>query len=503
MDRDEPNTSRKIGAFIAIALLIAATLWFFSGTEKPESPSVTTVSGQEPPPHAATVDSDIPAPEIDTNEVVEDVPIEPVVDAPLETREESVSLTIRVFDRDTGEAVAGVPVHAMRFKVNVEGNQIQLQSGGRLIPINDGNGEEVLANDPPVGVTNSKGVVVVENAEPGQYIIVTDRHGFYGPSDAQQVSLQGSPLKQTHDIRVSKAGGLTGRALLNGEPLSNKTLTITAYPGGQRWNVELDSTGHFTQHDVPNLSGTVRGRVYLTPSDMRVSAVENVVVAPGESSTVDFHFTTGTSSIDGHVYRVSDGSPLRCRVTVIWQFEDGEIGNSENVETRTDEDGYFSFEKLTYGTALISAFPQDIPGTRKYRRRIEFKEGVHEKIEFPVYDTSIQAEIMSVPEWGRTVSLLAFPGDYKSPPRLNSEADLMRSEENLISVAPVNGGKATLTGLPPGRYTMTVSAMPSGPWPQEYFKVFADIRRVTTKIELTEQNPHINLRFDFADVLDD
>jgi hypothetical protein len=348
-------------------------------------------------------------------------------------------------------------------------------------------------------VSGPSGDFAVTSLAPGNYFFATGATPEYKASDPRNVFELSEDEVNFVQIEIKKAGTLEGRVLLNGEPLPNTDVLIISYPRGPRLNTSTDSEGRYRIEGAETFEGNVRGEITLADGTNRESLIVTTKIEPGKTTTVDFDFAAGSATIEGRVYRASDNAPLPCGLNLLWQYADGERANRDRVEVRTDEDGYFIVENVLSGSVLVEAFP-DFAGTLKHRKRIEVSDGETARVDFPFEQTYITVNVSNIPE-SRTQAVLALPGDYDVPSPMTSWEQLMQIEDDMLCVGFIQDGRGHLNGLTPGRYTIVASALPTGPYFQDYIALgdeyLAKVRRVATTIDLTEDNPNLTIHLDF------
>lgn len=345
-------------------------------------------------------------------------------------------LTGRIYDTSTNTGLAQITVRALR-------------RSGPFLSINEGS-----------TVTDVDGAYAFEGLPIGTYTILRDEtESFHGNLSAK------TNVTFTMDNRVnfpvSKGTVISGTVYWGDVPAADIEFALNYEDGNVSVGTKLvehqihtDENGQFLVAGVKSFDGILYGTARLTDNNSIFSNwVQNVSLSEGDFMTVDLKFDIGTASVQGRFTQA--GKPLR-NTTVIWYSVNV---NGMQQRAKTDSDGYYSFELLPPGPAVVDLFfPVSYAGTT---RPIDVKDGEQLELDVNLPSGSFTFSVNNLPRRMRNTWVSVFDGDYEIPTSISPRDWITQrrfERKGLARIWPKTPG--ILRGLPPGDYKFVVLAGP-------------------------------------------
>ncbi len=516
-------------ALALLIVLVAAVGAFWYLMREDQEPAGSELAGLEPTAASQTFLStnsgdplaEAPRP---AEEVAVLVEAEPDV-AKIETANQLEGL---VYDAASREGVQGIPVYYARVPADplvqivyevettpsltlVVAHEAEIPEGIEVTQKrdasytnNDGQQVESLYATlklTQIGESDSAGRFVVEELAPGDYAIVAGIANNYRPIKYERVQIA-SDKSFSVDIVLTKAAGLRGLVTQAGVPVADSQLRIDAYPSAG-WRTVTDADGQYNLEGIEPVEGLFRGFLNLPNGVTLASRMTRLQLQGGQITNHNFEFSGGSASLKGKIYRQSDGSPLTGHYFVDWQFlfEDENTTDRDSLRAQIEPDGTFSLGDFQDGPAIVSVFPRGVDGTLRFVDLVELTPGTESTVDFPVWDTAINFEVANMPADAVIQAVFAVEGEYYIPRKLKSFKEQTEIEAYMVAVAFIENGKAKISGLPPGQYTVVASALPTGYHYAEIVAMgpefFERAQRVLKVIEVTEDVPNVTVNLDF------
>jgi len=365
---------------------------------------------------------------------------------------------------ENGEPAPGTPVRAMRQVIRT--GERRLESAG-------------------TDTTDDRGMYRIFALQPGQYVVYAQprNQGLGGlqSSIATEIEAAVQQMAQATGGGGAGLGGRGGGAAGRGGQLGD----LLGQLGGGRGQQVLDQ---LQQQLNPEGQPSVTYAPVFYPGSTSPSSASRVDVTAGqERYGVDFQLQlTQTSQIDGTVLSPDDAQPNGTQITLVPKDSlPGLPGNTQT--TRAGQNGQFTFRNVIPGQYSVVARGQVRPaavagetevaaaaGGRGGGGRGGGRGGAPAEVLWAVADVSVdgrdQAGVSLQLQRGMTISgRVAFDGQGAPP------ADLTRIRVNLTTVGTPDvdfggipaaavdaSGRFTITGVPPGRYSLRANGQGGG-----------------------------------------
>ncbi len=364
----------------------------------------------------------------------------------------------RVFDGTTKAGVPGARINVYKHS----SSSIGMLSSQAMVPSTS------IHN----ASTNDSGEFMIDGLAGGAYMLVLETLPNYPSTQdgraSRRVRLDAESDPLHIDFAVFKGGTLSGRLLLNGEPLANTSVVLDSAPNLLFESIESDALGRYQIEGIPPYDGSVRSRLSVYGT-LRATPYIYLSIEDGKTTDLDFDFLAGTSSISGNLYYHRKNGSVEAtpgKMVVTYRYVDGEIYNLENLDIRSDENGHFFIEGLWGGEITLGVYPS-IDGVHRHRHKIDLAEGAAVAHDFHFYETQIKVSVKEMPpNTGLDYWLVALAGELEIP-ELSVVERRAFIDANQLCVGwlrsnPEGGASGTLGGLPPGEYQVFAGGVPSG-----------------------------------------
>lgn len=306
------------------------------------------------------------------------------------------------------------------------------------------------------------------------------------------------------DFPLKKGGVMTGIALLGDEPLANTVISFSEFSAGSTISipdVTTDSEGRYRIEGLGEFTGSIQPRRTQANGSSQVALVVPVEIHYGEETEVMIDFAAGTSSIEGTVYFENTNTPIEASIAIYfgWEIEGEWI--EEIIRARTDENGRYLAENLPAGIAEMHIFPRNVPNRIERIETVQLAEGQRVQKDIVITSVSIVATVTNIAADTKELFVVAHPGEVTV--QMTNMAEFAQLRDTMVGVSqnrPGSGGThvAELSGLNPGRYTITAMA-----WPATYSlatvqaygyeRLFADIRSKSVFVTVEPNDTEITL----------
>lgn len=442
------------------------------------APAETPVSGLEPPrPEVEMIPVEEPAVAVAESTPPPEPQVEP------EEPNVTASVTGRVFKYTDGESVANAEVKLIMY-----------------------------TQDGPTtksATTDEDGKYTIRDIQEGRYTVtVGKRPGnehLSLPNNLPTFSVtSASKSERKLDIQLNEGGVMTGLALLGGNPLRNTNIRFSEFSAGQSIDIPettTDSEGRYRIEGLGEFTGSLVPRRTTENGNSQAALAVPVEIRPNEETEITIDFTSGSASIEGTIYYENTQRPIPARIAIYfgWMIDGEWI--EEIINVRTDQSGNFLAENLPAGNAEMHISPENVGRGIERIESVVLADGERATRDVIITSAAVVADIYNIPSGTKELYLLAHPGE--TIVSIDNMANFSRLRDTMVGLSQNWPGSnksytATLEGLMPGRYTITVSA-----WPATYSlatvqaygyeNLFRDIRSVSTFITVTDSDTEIKV----------
>ncbi|MEO8548334.1 MAG: carboxypeptidase regulatory-like domain-containing protein [Kofleriaceae bacterium] len=300
-------------------------------------------------------------------------------------------------------------------------------------------GAMITAGQRDVTTTSSgDGAFTLRGLAPGQYQLHADLDGT-GSSPIQAVSVAVGEQRNGVVLDLSQRGSIEGTIVDDhGAPLED---AIVVWSRSESEETQRGTTDSHGRYSIGSLVGggayhpTVRRHEQETPLPIVAGQTSVTLEGPNAHASVDLTVKLARMSISGTVVDQAGAGVPDARVDVVAQPQDGAAvfyGWVRNPGTMTAESGAFTIPGLAAGTYAVRA------------RGADNSEAIVRGVTAGTRDVRLELRAASSIE----VTLVGFS---ETP---SVDAQNVRGDFKTY-YGMVNGDRATLTGLPPGRYIVT------------------------------------------------
>jgi len=281
-------------------------------------------------------------------------------------------------------------------------------------------------------------------------------------------------------IVLSQGGSIEGEITFNGRPVSGQEVMVDYSLANHAISYSrgvTDSKGSYRIAHLPE--GEPRVVVYPKHGGNNVDKL--AVVEEGRVSVVDFSFGADTE-VEGTV--LVDGDPLaQAPVTVTVADVDGSM---QEFRTKTDSDGYYSFESLPSGEVILKVVREVEDGWRAVVRTFEAppESVVQYDIDIAASRASLACRVFAAP--GDKILYTAVLGGEVSMQKFDFETMYKVGAWKVGEPNVAEDGSFRLDELEPGVYTVVAVAVdPDAGWTSER-DMLANAHFNAAVVEVTE-----------------
>lgn len=281
---------------------------------------------------------------------------------------------------------------------------------------------------------------------PSGSVTISARHPEYA-SGSIDLNLSRSS-ENSGEIVLNQGGVVEGTVRLGGSPVADVTVSLTANPNGRV--TRTDKNGAY------RIAGLGEGRSNVSTSIREGGSYRNqnqtVDLFDEMTTTVNFDFAPGTSSIEGTIYLNAE-TPIQEQAYLSATIETG-TGAVESSSTQTNGTGAYLFENLPAGSVQLRV---DIPSSMGIVSSLEL--GEHQSLQHDIYldeGASILCDFSGVALGSLTTMVLLLSGEVAIPEF--SQAFFESIEGLMVGAGQVLNGQALLSRVEPGTYTVLAVA---------------------------------------------
>ena len=288
--------------------------------------------------------------------------------------------------------------------------------------------------------TNKEGEFKLTSLPAGD-VTLSASHREYTP-ESVSVSLSRFSENQV-EIVLRRGGVVEGYVRLGGTPQPDQT--VSGHVERVSQNAQTDANGHYRLVGLPDGMTTIVAN--LRVNETYRNQMTQAQVADDMTTTVDFDFAPGSSSIEGVVYQ-DEATPLQQQAHLSASIDLGG-GLMESFSTQTGLRGAFLFEGLPAGLVNLALNAQGYP-PKSISVELGDRQTIHQDI-FLFGGATIICEVSGATE----VAVAAAITGAVDIPDLNMEF-IQQISQAMASQAQIVDGVARLSGLEPGTYTILV-----------------------------------------------